>query len=381
MTKRKIRSQKPILADMHTHLLEKRVNPKKWWAAAKKRELSAVAITEHGEKKPRIAYLKLLKNKPEEIILVPGLEAKTKIGHVLVYGKDESVYWPKELQKKNIPITKVLEIAKKNGFLVSISHPYGYRLDSACGIIGEKKVKKLLKENDIGVEYYNGMLGSANDFIFRAKWARKLYNFLDFAEKNRVFKSLRLAKRSGRTKKSLEKISIETLGRVRKAVMLSQHAKFITVGSDAHYPKNIGSAIVQLKRKPKNAGTFLQMIKRNEIILAGPNFYLAKPVDELKKKELFEGLKYITQGKIGGIGKAKIVRKITKKVSGGKRKIAGRIKKIRKARIGKKLKKRIGGRGWRLRKRILKIRKARFGKKLRKAFIKLRKKRFRRKKK
>lgn len=345
MTKRK--TKKPVLADMHAHLLEKRVSPKKWWAAAKKRGLSAVAITEHAWIKPHKAYLKLLKQKPGGIILVPGIEAKTSIGHVLVYGQDARIYKIKKLREKNVPIKKVLEIAKENGFTVSLSHPYGYKPDSACGTIGEKKVKQLLRRNNIGIEYYNGILGSANDFIFRTEWVRKLYNFFDFTEKNRVAKKLRIARRSGRTKRKLEKISKETIERVQKPILLSQSAKFITAGSDAHYPKNIGNAVVQLKKKPKNAADLLKMIEKKEIIMAGPNLYSRKPVDELKKKEILEGLKYVVEGKVGGIKKSGIGRKVKKAELGKKlksgakkqgKKIKQGIKKIRKAKIAGKIK-------------------------------------------
>ncbi|MFA5357604.1 MAG: PHP-associated domain-containing protein [archaeon] len=333
MNAEKKRTGAPILADMHTHLLEKRVSPKKWWKLVKARKLSVVAITEHGEKKPKKAYLKLLKARPKQMrnmLLIPGMEAKTNAGHVLVYGQDASIYEIKKLQEKNVPLKKVLEIAKCNNLTVSLSHPYGYKLDSACEIIGEKKVKQLLARNMIGIEYYNGMLGSANDFIFRTEWVRKLYNFFDFAEKNRVAKKLRIAKRSGRTKRKLEKISKETIERVQKPILLSRSAKFITVGSDAHYPKNIGSAVIELKKRPKDAAEFLKMIRNRETLLAGPNFYSQNPVDELKKKELFEGLKYVAESRVGRIKKSKLVRnvkksRIAKKIT--KTKITGKIKK------------------------------------------------------
>jgi hypothetical protein len=72
------------------------------------------------------------------------------------------------------------------------------------------------------------------------------------------------------------------------------------------------------------------MIRNRETLLAGPNFYSQNPVDELKKKELFEGLKYVAESRVGRIKKSKLVRnvkksRIAKKIT--KTKITGKIKK------------------------------------------------------
>jgi len=320
MAKNKIKP--PILADMHTHLNEKNISPKDWWEAAREKKLAAIAITEHAEYDPGFAYSKLIELKPKNIILIPGMEAKTSAGHLLVFGTNKSLYSLPKLQQINVPIEEALEIVQRNGLLASFSHPYGYKADSTCLILGEAKTKQLLKKYRAGTEYYNGMLGSANNFIFATQWIKKLYNFFDFAEKSRAGKAFMIAGRSGKIKRKLEEISQETLERVRKGMIFSKNAAFITAGSDAHYPRSIGTAVVKLKKRPHSEKEFLEMIRGEEIIWAGPNIYAREPVDKLRKKELLEGLRYITAKKVKKkMKKPKIARKIRKKM---------RIKRIKK---------------------------------------------------
>ncbi len=314
-----------IIADLHTHLNEKKLNPEDWWKSAKKKKLSVVAITEHIEYDPESAYEKLLKTKPNKIILIPGMEAKTTAGHLLIYGENKSVYSIKELQKVNIPIERALTLVNENNLIASFAHPYGYKQDSSCAILGEKKIKQLIKRYSVGVEYYNGMLGSANNFIFGTQWVKKLYNFFDFMSTSKTGKKLKVQKKSAKIKNQLERISEETFGRVKKAVEFSQCAPFVTVGSDAHYPRVIGTAIIELKKKPKNEKDFLNMIKKKQIIWAGPNIYSKDPVDNIRKKELLEGLKYVTKSKL------------KKKLKRHKNNSSKKRKKTKKKRIIKKL--------------------------------------------
>lgn len=299
-----------ILADLHTHLNEKKISPIDWWNAVKEKKLKIIAITEHVEYNPESAYKKLLKIKPKDIMLVPGMEAKTTAGHLLIYGENEKIFEIKRLQEINIPIEEALTLIKKNNLLASFAHPFGYKTDSTCQIIGEKKSIELLKKYKIGSEYYNGMLGSANNFIFGTQWVKKLYNFFDFLSKNKIGKKTHLSKYSKKIKIKLDKISEETFERVKKGIEFSENSAYITVGSDAHYPRVIGTAIIELNKKPKNIKEFLSLIKNRKIKWAGPNIYSTQPVNKLKKKELLEGLKYIT--------KTKIKKKI--KIRGGEKK-------------------------------------------------------------
>ena len=290
--------KKHILADLHTHLNEKKVDPEKWWEAVTKKKLSVIAITEHVEYDPKSAYEKLVEIKPKNILLIPGMECKTSAGHLLVFGKDKSIYDIPNLQKININIEKALQIVNENNLIASFAHPYGYKGDSTTNQLGEKESKRIMKKYKVGSEYYNGMLGSANGFIFGTQWVKKLYNFFDFVSKSKKAKKLGVQNKSAKIKSKLEVVSLETFERVRKGILFGQEARYITVGSDAHYPRVIGTAVLELKKMPKNETTFLKMLVNREILWAGPNVYSKQPVDKLKKKELLEGLKYVTKNKL-----------------------------------------------------------------------------------
>lgn len=313
---------------MHTHLIEKKLNPVDWWKAVKEKKLKIVAITEHSNYKPKEAYLRLKETQPKGIMLIPGFEAKTSAGDLLIYGWDESVYDIPLLQKMNVDIEKALKVVNENHLLASFAHPFGYKTDSTCEVIGEAKTKKLLKKYKIGTEYYNGMLASANELLFGRNWAKKFYGALSFVEKNKATSALRLSKTTKPTKEKIEKLAEDTLNRVKKGMIFSSNASFATVGSDAHYPRSIGSSIIELKRKPKNEKDFLNMIRKKETLWKGPNIYSKNPVDIIGRKELIEGLAYLTK-KSAGTRKNTITSKISKKIH-----LSKRIKTIK--RISKK---------------------------------------------
>jgi len=334
---------KPVLADLHTHLNEKKVKPEQWWKSAREKNLSVIAITEHSYFNPKEAYLKLKQTKPKEIILIPGVESKTSAGDVLFYGTDERIYEIKEIMKKDVNIEEALSAAKKNNLAIVFAHPYGYKYDSICEVIGEKKAKQLMKKYSAGVEYYNGMLGSATELVFGKHWIKNIYHALEYADKNKAITTLRINKTTNFPKMKLQKIAEDILNRVKKGMLFSQKAKFITAGSDAHYPKSIGSAVIELNKKPKNEKEFIEMLKKNKIKNAGPNLYSKNPVDTVSKKEMIEGILYLTKKNVLKKRKIKIVGKIKGSIRLGKRiKTIKQISKKAKDRMPKlKLKKKL----------------------------------------
>lgn len=315
----------PILADLHTHLNEKRIKPQNWWRAVEDKNLSIVAITEHSNYKPKEAYLKLKYTQPEGIILIPGMEARTTAGDLLIYGTDETLYDISDLLKKDIPIKKALAIVKENNLVASFAHPHGYKMDSTCEVIGEKETIRLIKKYKVGTEYYNGMLASANELLFGRNWVKNFYKVLSFVDANRATHALKINKTTSSTKKKMEMLAAETIERVRKGMLLGEKASFVTVGSDAHYPHSIGSSIIELKRKPKNEKEFLLMIQKKETLWKGPNIYSTLPVDIIGRKEMIEGLTYLTKKKILSQKKNPFVGKIRKKI-----RLSKRIKTIKR---------------------------------------------------
>ena len=161
-------------------------------------------------------------------MLIAGMEARTSAGDLLIFCEDEKIYDVIELQEKGIDIEKALTIIKENNFVASFPHPYGYKYDSVCEIIGEEKTKQLMKKFGVGVEYYNGMLGSANELLFGRKFTNKIYTALNFVE-NKVTTTLKINKTTNYPRK-LEALAISTLDKVRKGMILGEKANFRTVG-------------------------------------------------------------------------------------------------------------------------------------------------------
>jgi len=302
-----------VTADFHTHLLEKKVKTKDYWKAVKARKLDVVATTEHADKKPEKAYRLLLEKKPKIVVLIPGVELNTKIGHVLAFGKNASIYKEKELLKKNVSIKKVIEIANDKGLVLSISHPWGFSYDSAAYVTSEKKIANLVQKENIGVEVFNGMFGNVSSFFYKSNWVKRPMNLFDFLEKSKIGKRTRLNKIGKRGKEKLDKKGKEILERCIKPMELGEKASFVTAGSDAHSPQRIGTGIMKLMVKGRvSPGSVLKALQdKKNVRWAGP--YVRKTskgmkVKEagIKRKEVFSSIKYAA--------KKAIVKKVSSRI-------------------------------------------------------------------
>jgi hypothetical protein len=240
-------AEKLFIVDLHTHLLEKKVKPKDYWAYVLARKINVVAITEHAEFKPWKAFEALLETKPKNVLLIPGIEINSSIGHVLVYAKDRHIFDFSELLEKGVEIEKIVSIANRNGFFVSIAHPWGFSYDSAAFIAGEMRLEKIVLKNKIGVEAFNGMVGQVGNFVYNTNWVKKPLNFFEKLENNRVAKKIRLSKIGENARKKIDEKSREVIERTAKPIMLGNKASFITAGSDAHYATRIGAGVMKMR--------------------------------------------------------------------------------------------------------------------------------------
>ncbi len=305
-----------LTIDFHTHLLEKGVKPEAYWKAVKAKKLDAIAITEHSFEKPKKAYEMLLEKKPKGITLIPGIEITSEAGHLIVLGKDKNIYNIERIFKKGIPIKEAIAIAKVKDLLLIIAHPWGFSNDSAAYLLGEKKLKELVKKEKIGIESYNGMFGNVSSAFYATNWIRKPMNFFDFLEKSRIGRKTKLSKLGKKGKEKLDKKGKEILERCTKPFELSEKASFVTAGSDAHSPKRIGTGIVKLETKGKDVESILDAIQnKKNVKWIGPyvketnNGYTVEKAS-VQKKEILSGLKYATT--------SKIVKKIKRKKSHSK---------------------------------------------------------------
>lgn len=290
-----------VTFDLHTHLNEKKMNPLDYWDAASSRKLDAVAITEHAHYEPEDAYFKVAKEKPKNIVLIPGIELNTNIGHIIAYGKNANIYKIQEFLEWDLNIDDVIEIAKEKEISISIAHPWSLSYDSAAYIYGEKKLSKIIRENELGVEIYNGIIGQVSNFIYDTNWIKKPMNFFEFIEKNIVAKKMRLSKIGTKLKNKLNEKGGEVLQRCAKAIELGSEASFVTAGSDAHYPERIGSGIIKMKwnNETLNPENVLHSLRRKEdVVWFGPyvkmkeNGEFEKIDFSLTRTEVFQGVKY-----------------------------------------------------------------------------------------
>jgi histidinol phosphatase-like PHP family hydrolase len=309
-----------ISMDLHTHLNEHKVKPELYWEAVLSKGLDAIAITEHADCKPKNAFEKLEATKPEGVVLIPGIELNTNAGHVLAYGKNSELFEIKELLKKDLNINLAIELAKQNDFLLSFSHPWGFSQDSAFYKIGLKKLSRIVKENDVGIEVFNGMIWQLGEFVYSSDWIRKPINFFDFLEKNIVSRKIKLSVLGAKAKKQLSTKAWEVVTRNAYAIELGKCASFVTAGSDAHSADRIGSGILRLKVEEnwQDIDSLFSMLhEKNRIVWSGPFVVETAPGNfekisrPLREGEILSGLRYATAKKIGprNIGK-KIVEKI-----------------------------------------------------------------------
>lgn len=301
-----------ITLDMHTHLLEKNIKAKDYWNKASEINLAGIAITEHSEIEPGKAYDQLLRERKGSTILIPGMEVLTNKGHVLAYGRDRGIYEVKELIENPVDLMVLVDAAKDNNLILTIPHPWGFDYDSLAYTMGIGPLEELVKREFIGVEIYNGMIGYLANFTYESGWIKRPVNFLDFLEKNRITARTGISEASGLLKRSIDKRRLETVARNVNAIELGEIAKFVTAGSDAHSANRIGTGIMKIKTTENelNAEKLIEeILKKDNVIWSGPlvketgDGMYERVTEPLTKKEILQGLKYITtkiiQRKVG----------------------------------------------------------------------------------
>ncbi len=319
--------------DLHTHALEKKADSEKYWQRARETGLDGTASAEHADYNPKEAYFKLLEKKPEDMILIPGIEVNSEVGHILAYYHTEEIYEIRELLKKDIAVKRVLEIGEENNLLVSLSHPWGFSYDSIAYLYGAKKTGQLVLENNIGVEVYNGMIGHLSNFIYDSGWIKRPINFLDFLEKNRVASRIGITRLSSKLKGRIDRERLEVVQRSARTVELGNLANFVTAGSDSHSAERVGAGIIKLRldrNRIDNKTLLKELQNKEQVIWSGPlvreveEGMFEKVDDPLKRMEIVQGIRYATAK---AVRKVSIKEKITKRV--GKKAISKKIKKFK----------------------------------------------------
>jgi hypothetical protein len=293
-----------ITYDLHSHLLERKVNGKDYWKQADSLGIDVMAITEHAHFAAQRAFETVARTKPPEKILVPGIELNTNIGHVLCYAANKQLYREKKLFENGLDIEEAAVIAMEKGFVLSVAHPWGFQHDSAAFLIGPKKLLKIVKRNGIGIEAYNGMVGHLSDIVLESGWVKRPVNFLDFLQKNRVARKIGLSYVGRTLQRKVENSMWNSLLRIQAGVELGEKAGFITAGSDAHIAERIGEGMLKFesKRPSTTQEAFDLITKREKLVWCGtgveeesPGVYRKIPRQKIKYWEAWDGIKYATK--------------------------------------------------------------------------------------
>lgn len=301
----------PYNLDMHTHLLKNKESAKKYWKLVRANDLLGTAITEYNYLNPKLAYDLLLKYKPKDKILIPGIKILTDSGEVIVYSKDDKIYNYSILYEDRVSIKRLIDFCNKKGYLITIAHPFGLISNSATYILGLDKLEKLIKEKRIGVETYTGTIGYLSYYMYDSFFLRKVRHILDYLELYKFFRTIGLSSFVEKITHKLDQKSYDVVYRFQAAIKLGKIASFIVGGSGSNTIDGIGSGITTLnltksffeKTDYEKNKIILEKIKYKKIISVGPP---GKYTDDLferstarkTKLKAYKDLMYLTKRSI-----------------------------------------------------------------------------------
>jgi hypothetical protein len=257
--------------DLHTHLFKKKESAKKYWKVVCENNLLGTAITEYNYLDPKKAYFTLLKYKPKNKILLPGIKISTDSGEVLIYSHTPEIYNYSILYEEKPSLKRLIDFCNKKNYLLSIAHPFGFISNSATYILGLDKLEKLIKEKKIGVEAYTGTIGYLSYYMYDSFFLRKIRHILDYLELHRFFKSIGLSNFSEFLTHKIDQKCYDVVYKFEAAIKLGKSAKYITAGSGGYQLDDIGSGIITIDL---------------------PKSFLDQENETIKNKMLFNKIKY-----------------------------------------------------------------------------------------
>ncbi len=220
--------------DFHCHTFysyDSSALPKEMVEVALKKGIDCLAITDHGQIKGAIEAIEFAKGKP--ILIIPGIEIKTKEGDVLGLGIKEKV-------EDGLSAKETILKIKKLGGLAIIPHPF------ALFYPFKGNLKEILKIID-GIEVLNAsVFGSGNKKAFELA---KKFN-LPF-----------------------------------------------TVGSDAHFPNFVGRVWLEFPDQKLSVKEVLEKIKNKKGKIYGKEANFFEKFFDHGKRNLVKILKYASRKK------------------------------------------------------------------------------------
>lgn len=193
-----------IKADIHIHTAYSDGNGTidEILIAARRAGLNAIAITDHNTSK---AY-RIAKMKSRNLLIIPGFEAETDAGHVLVLG-----ILKKGSERVRYRYEELIEKVEELGGITILAHPAIY----------PQKIKRWIKCKPIAIEVINALYPLPK---FQVNISMKIAN----------------------------KLSLP-----------------MTAGSDAHQPNQIGKAYMKIEVDKINLEEILEAIRKGKTIVNG----------------------------------------------------------------------------------------------------------------
>ena len=190
-------------ADLHLHTnfsYDGLPTPEEVVKAALSKKIDCICITDHGEIRGAIEALHFAKGKP--ILVIPGIEVKSKQGDILGLNVQKKI-------ADGLPAKEIIKRIIKLGGMAAIPHPFDYFL----GFNGIERYRDFFQEKKVAIEVFNASL---------------FFNFSNFEAQEFTDKN---------------------------------NLPFI-VGSDAHSVEFIGRALLEIPKDNLSAGEVLEEIKK-----------------------------------------------------------------------------------------------------------------------
>ena len=232
--------------DLNTSLESPKL-AKQYWYEVVKKDLLGCAITENAKNNPKECYLELLKYKPSDKLLIPGISVNTNYGEVLVYSYSADFYDYGLFYEEKIDLKRLCDFCNKKNYLVSIAHPFGLISNSATYLMGLNKLEKFIKKNNVGVETFNGVIGYLSYYMYDSFFLRKLRQLLEFFELHEFFRIIGLGWISKKITHKIDQKSYDMVYKFAAGIKLGKMAKFITGGSGTSRLDRLGSGVLILE--------------------------------------------------------------------------------------------------------------------------------------
>ncbi len=236
----------PYNLDLNTHFLKRKQSSKRYWQFVNKNNLLGTAITDYSNKNPKKAYFDLLKDKPKANVLIPGLTIATDAGDVLVYAPNEDIYSYSVFFEENVSMKRIYDLCERKNYLFVIAHPFGLIHNSASYKMGLSKLEKFIKEKNVGVEAYNGMIGYLSYYMYDSFFLKTLIEVLEFVQSHKALNIVGISKVADRLNKKIDQKSYDMVYKFAATIKLSEMANFVTAGSGTDYVDRIGSGVLTM---------------------------------------------------------------------------------------------------------------------------------------